>query len=98
MSAPLAYWHDRAAGSSVQASSANSQRRADTCSRMVDVKVTSSEQHRRPLAVAACIGAIGLLYVAYLGQSRSLGTDAGGGSQGLQARGTLPPAAPLPRS
>src|SRR5450755_1223938 len=65
--------------------SANSQGRADTCSRMVDVKVTSSEQHRRPLAVAACIGAIGLLYVAYLGQSRSLGTDADGASNVLQA-------------
>jgi hypothetical protein len=52
---------------------------------MVDVKVTSSEQHRRPLAVAACIGAIGLLYVAYLGQSRSLGTDADGASNVLQA-------------
>jgi hypothetical protein len=52
---------------------------------MVDVKVTSSEQHRRPLAVAACTGAIGLLYVAYLGQSRSLGTDADGASNVLQA-------------
>ncbi len=52
---------------------------------MVDVDVTSSEKHRRPLAVAACLGVIGLLYVAYLGQSRSLGTDADGASNVLQA-------------
>ncbi len=40
---------------------------------------------RRPLTVAACLGAILLLYVAYLGQSRSVGTDADGASNVLQA-------------
>ena len=52
---------------------------------MVDVNVTSLERHRRPLTVAACLGVIGLLYVAYLSQSRSLGTDADGASNVLQA-------------
>jgi hypothetical protein len=42
-------------------------------------------RYRRPLAAAACLGAVGLLYVAYLGQSRSLGTDADGASNVLQA-------------
>jgi hypothetical protein len=52
---------------------------------MAEVNVTSSEQHRRPLTVVACLGVIGLLYVAYLCQSRSLGTDADGASNALQA-------------
>ena len=43
------------------------------------------QRHRRPLTAAACLGAIGLLYVAYLGQSRSLGTDADGAGNVLQA-------------
>ena len=42
-------------------------------------------RHRRPLTLAASLGAILLLYVAYLGQSRSLGTDADGASNVLQA-------------
>jgi hypothetical protein len=46
--------------------------------------VTGSE-YRRPLAAAACLGVIALLYLAYLGQSRSLGTDADGASNVLQA-------------
>ena len=39
----------------------------------------------RPLIAAACAGAIVLLYVAYLAQSRSLGTDADGSGNVLQA-------------
>jgi hypothetical protein len=39
----------------------------------------------RPLTVAACLTALAALYVAYLGQSRSLGTDADGASNVLQA-------------
>ncbi len=42
-------------------------------------------RHRRPLTLAGSFGAIVLLYVAYLGQSRSLGTDADGASNVLQA-------------
>ena len=42
-------------------------------------------RHRRPLTLAASLGAILLLYVAYLGQSRSLGTDSDGASNVLQA-------------
>ncbi len=42
-------------------------------------------RHRRPLTVLACLGAIVLLYVAYLEQSRSLGTDADGAGNALQA-------------
>ncbi|MGD0247288.1 MAG: hypothetical protein ABSB59_44170, partial [Streptosporangiaceae bacterium] len=42
-------------------------------------------RYRRPLAVMACLGAIGVMYVAYLSQSRSLGTDADGASNVLQA-------------
>jgi hypothetical protein len=40
---------------------------------------------RRPLTAVACLGVIGVLYVAYLGQSRSLGTDSDGASNVLQA-------------
>src|ERR1035438_9898510 len=42
-------------------------------------------RRRRPLTVVACLGAVAALYVAYLGQSRSLGTDADGASNVLQA-------------
>ena len=42
-------------------------------------------RHHRPLTVVACLGTVFLLYVAYLGQSRSLGTDADGAGNVLQA-------------
>ena len=42
-------------------------------------------RHHRPLTVVACLSTVFLLYVAYLGQSRSLGTDADGASNVLQA-------------
>jgi hypothetical protein len=42
-------------------------------------------RHHRPLTVVACLGAVFLLYAAYLGQSRSLGIDADGASNVLQA-------------
>ena len=42
-------------------------------------------RHRRAATAAACLVAIGLLYVAYLAQSRSLGTDSDGASNVLQA-------------
>ncbi|MGD0936761.1 MAG: hypothetical protein ABR922_19590 [Streptosporangiaceae bacterium] len=42
-------------------------------------------RHHRPLTVVACLSAVLLLYVAYLGQSRSLGTDADGAGNVLQA-------------
>lgn len=42
-------------------------------------------RHQRPLTVASCLVVTGLLYVAYLCQSRSLGTDADGASNVLQA-------------
>jgi hypothetical protein len=42
-------------------------------------------RHHRPLTVVACLGAVLLLYAAYLGQSRALGTDADGASNVLQA-------------
>jgi hypothetical protein len=42
-------------------------------------------RHHRPLTVVACLSAVFLLYVAYLGQSRSLGTDADGAGNVLQA-------------
>jgi hypothetical protein len=42
-------------------------------------------RHHKPLTVASCLVVTGLLYVAYLCQSRSLGTDADGASNVLQA-------------
>jgi hypothetical protein len=42
-------------------------------------------RHHRPLTVVACLSTVFLLYAAYLGQSRSLGTDADGASNVLQA-------------
>jgi hypothetical protein len=42
-------------------------------------------RHHRPLTVVACLSVVLLLYVAYLGQSRSLGTDADGAGNVLQA-------------
>ena len=54
------------------------------------VEVPEPEQdagtsRRRTLAVAACLGLAALLYLAYLRQSQSLGTDADGASNVLQA-------------
>jgi hypothetical protein len=42
-------------------------------------------RHRRPLVIALGVGLVGLLYLAYLGWSRSLGTDADGAGNVLQA-------------
>jgi hypothetical protein len=42
-------------------------------------------RHHRPLTVVACLSTVFLLYAAYLGQSRSLGIDADGASNVLQA-------------
>jgi hypothetical protein len=42
-------------------------------------------RHRRPLVMAVGVGVVCLLYVAYLEQARSLGSDADGASNVLQA-------------
>ena len=42
-------------------------------------------RHRRPLIIAVGVGVVCLLYVAYLRQSRSLGTDTDGAGNVLQA-------------
>jgi hypothetical protein len=46
---------------------------------------TSNRRYRRPLIIAVGVVVVCLLYVAYLRQSRSLGTDADGAGNVLQA-------------